>query len=184
MYEKSEYQLIKEAASKNDAALMQLMKRYEPIINTVKKRYYIRSFDDNDWLQEALIICYESCCSFDFDLNKNFGAYFKTKLTNYAKSLLRYQMAKRRGGRQQPVSYDTANESGMINEEGVEMAITPIAEIYKKYINNLSLIELSATLLILGVINQEYACKMAGCTELQLTRAKARCKKKFEGQLK
>lgn len=183
MKERTDYELIVEVKNKNDDALKELMHRYMPLVNSIKKRYYVRHYDNDDWDQDALMICYETCCLFNFDLNKSFGAFYKTKLSNHARSLLRYELAKRRAPYRTAVSYEVASANGMVNEEGRELSITPTKDIYSNYLQDLSKMELIATLFLLGLLSKERACQMAKCTDYQLLQAKGRCKKKLSQQL-
>lgn len=184
MIEKSEQDLIIGVKNKNDDDLRELMHRYMPLVNNVKKRYYIRHYDNDDWDQDAMMICYETCCLFDFSLNKSFGAFYKTKLCNHARSLLRYELAKRREPYRKAISYEVATTNGLINEEGRELSITPGKDIYQNYLKNLSKLELVATLFLLGLMTQERACQLAQCSYMQLLQAKGRCKKKLSQEMK
>ncbi|QNQ81403.1 sigma-70 family RNA polymerase sigma factor [Lactobacillus sp. PV034] len=184
MEKKNEYDLIIGVKNKNDEDLRELMQRYMPLVNSIKKRYYIRHYDSDDWDQDAMMICYETCCLFDFKLNKSFGAFYKTKLSNHARSLLRYELAKRREPYRKAISYEVATTNGMVNEESRELSITPEREIYQKYLTNLSKLELIATLFLLGMMTQKQACSLAQCSYMQLLQAKGRCKKKLTQELK
>lgn len=183
MIEKTDYELIIQVKNKNDDALRELMSRYMPLVNNIKKRYYVRHYDSDDWNQDAMMICYETCCLFNFELNKSFGAFYKTKLSNHARSLLRYELAKRRAPYRTAVSYEAANAAGMVKEEGRELSITPGKDIYKNYLKDLSRMELITTLFLLGLVSKKQACEIAKCSDYQLLQAKGRCKKKLSQHL-
>ena len=183
MKERTDYELVVEVKNKNDDALMELIRRYMPLINSIKKRYYVRHYDNDDWDQDALMICYETCCLFDFELNKSFGAFYKTKLSNHARSLLRYELAKRRAPYRTAVSYETASANGLVNENSRELSVIPARDIYNNYLQDLSKMELIATLFLLGLLSKEKACELARCDQYQLLQAKGRCKKKLSYHL-
>ena len=46
--------LVKKGSS---AALTELMKRYQGVVINVQKRFYLRSYDYQDWNQDSLLVC-------------------------------------------------------------------------------------------------------------------------------
>ena len=61
-----EVYLIRRVKEEQDTiALLELVNRYRPLINGAKLNFYLRNFDQDDWEQEALIMCYQSCCTYD-----------------------------------------------------------------------------------------------------------------------
>lgn len=183
MCQKTDAELIEEVKNKSDDALEELIRRYTPLINNVKKRYYLRHFDYEDWDQEAMLICYESCCVYDSDRGVNFGGLFKVNLINHARSLLRSEMSKKRCANMQAVSYEVVNNSGTINEKITELNNEPVSDIYQNFLKNLSRVELFSMYVFLGLMSKEHACKMAQCSEYQISQAKARCKRKLKNNM-
>ena len=122
----SDYQLIELVKAKDNGALFELTMRYQPVVNNVRSRIYIRHFDVDDWMQEALIICYETCCLFDLKKNRDFGAFFKANFVNHSKNLLRYELAKQREPYSHAVSYEAIRDSGTISEGAVELSDYPV----------------------------------------------------------
>lgn len=183
MINRTDKELIYFVKNKNNEALHELLRRYQPIINNVRGKYYIRHFDVDDWNQEAMIVCYETCCMFDLDRRREFGAFFKANFTNHAKNLLRYELAKRRAPYAKAVSYEVVKETGAVNEQGFSLTEEPLNEIYRQFILGLSKIELLAMLTYLGRITCEEAARRGSCSIEQITRAKGRLKKKLSSIL-
>ncbi|MCT6891082.1 MAG: hypothetical protein M3Z87_15730, partial [Lactobacillus sp.] len=61
---KSEAELIRQIKNGDDEALLDLCFRYKPLINKVKGMYHVRYYDNQDWEQDAMIICHASAKSF------------------------------------------------------------------------------------------------------------------------
>ena len=58
-------------------ALQLLVKKYQPMILSLIGHFHLQFLDNDDLLQEARIICYQTACSFDpTKANITFGAYF------------------------------------------------------------------------------------------------------------
>lgn len=102
--------LIQRVKENDDLALLLLFERYKPMITAVTKRYFIRNLDENDWNQEALIVCYESAGLYDFERGTTFGTFFRLRLQNRAKNLLRFELAKRRALYASAISYEALKE--------------------------------------------------------------------------
>lgn len=134
----NEVYLIRRVKEEQDMeALHELVERYRPLINGAKLNFFIRNFDHDDWEQEALIMCYQSCCTYDEKRANSFGAYYRTKFYNHLRSLLRYELAQKRTSFTKAISYDNVVHKNLIKEEVEEMQITPRKEMYQKFINKL-----------------------------------------------
>ena len=174
----NEVYLIRRVKEKQDMkALHELLDRYRPLINGAKMNFFIRNFDNDDWEQEALIMCYQSCCTYDEDRADNFGAYYRTKFYNHLRSLLRYELAQKRTAFTKSISYDNVVQKNLIKEEVEEMHITPRKEMYQKFIKKLSL------KVFLGELTIEEASQKTKYSRYQLLQAKARCKAKMQKEL-
>lgn len=179
----SDSELIMRVKQKDNDALQQLFVRYKPVVNKIKAQYYVRNYDYQDWDQEAMIVCYEACCLYDFERNSQFGAFYKTKFTNHVRSLLRYELAKRREANRTAISYEYGNDTGIIMEKFTNDYNLPISEIYSQFLSNLSELELLSILVYLGKLSHQQACKIGRCDRLKLLQAKARCKRKLKDEL-
>lgn len=78
-----EKKMIKQVKKGDDAALEELFALYQPLVNKVLKGYYLRHYDQKDWQQEAMIICYEAAMVYS-ERKGNFAGLYKAKLTNHA----------------------------------------------------------------------------------------------------
>lgn len=76
--------------------LSQLFYQYLPVIRSVKAKYYLRLFDEDDWFQEGYISLYKAKQAFDPTLGVSFGSFFKRTFENNIKSHLRKQNAYKR----------------------------------------------------------------------------------------
>ena len=180
----NEVYLIRRVKEEQDMeALHELVERYRPLINGAKLNFFIRNFDHDDWEQEALIMCYQSCCTYVEKRANSFGAYYRTKFYNHLRSLLRYELAQKRTSFTKAISYDNVVHKNLIKEEVEEMQITPRKEMYQKFINKLSEKEVIALKIFLGELTIEEASKKTNYSRYQLLQAKARCKAKMRKEL-
>lgn len=175
----SELELVMLVQHKDGAALKELCVRYAPLIMKIKRHYYLRNFDDDDWDQEAMLVCYETACLFDPEKNPRFSSFYKLRLTNHARSLLRYEYAQRRAPYAQAVSYESAPAAGLVQEESIEpVEWTDLPADYYEYLMRLSPRELTALRLYLQLPAQAVIYN-----DEQLHQARQRCKKKFKASL-
>lgn len=77
-------------------AFDRLYRQYCPIVYKMRKKYYLRGFDLDDWIQEGRIIFYKSLERYDEQKNTSIGRFFKMNLENHIKSLVRKQCAIKR----------------------------------------------------------------------------------------
>lgn len=172
----SESELIELIKMKDSPALQELCQRYAPLIMSIKRHYYLRNFDDDDWDQEAMLVCYETACLFDPAKNPHFSAFFKLRLTNHARSLLRYEYAKRRAPYARAASYENAIAAGVAQEASYRPAeLTYLPASYYDYLAKLSPRELTALQVYL-----QLPVKTAAYNQAQLKQACQRCKKKLK----
>ncbi|QNQ81863.1 sigma-70 family RNA polymerase sigma factor [Lactobacillus sp. PV037] len=175
--ERHDEELILLVRERNSEALKELMKRYQGVAINVQKRFYLRSYDYQDWNQDSLLICYQSCKKYDFERGGKFGSFFKTNLVNHACSLLRHEMAKIREPYRKALSYELMVDDGIIQEEGSLLQLIPNSKILNEYVSSLSGLEVLALLHHLGKLDED---KLTEVTKSQLQQAKHRCKKKLE----
>ena len=181
---KSEAELIKQIKNGEDEALLDLCFRYKPLINKVKGMYHVRYYDNQDWEQDAMIICHASAKSFDLNKGK-FGSYFKTRLINHARSLVRYDNAYRRQALKQSVSLETAKKNNLmpLNKSFVSIPEIPLSENIAILTGRLSSLEANALLVGLGVIKQKDVIEKLKISKLTLSRARSRLAQKMRQTL-
>lgn len=182
---KQELELIKKVQKSSDGdALKKLCEIYRPMINTVKSKYFLRLYDEQDWDQEAMIVCYQSAIDFSKDRGK-FGSYFKRRLNNHAISLLRYQLSKRRKVNNESISWENllATSALGVHEPSTVDLTTPSSVIYDDWLGKLSDLELTALLISLGKIDETFVKQSLGISEQTIKRARSRALQKIHKTL-
>lgn len=179
-----EQELIGQVQAGNDDALIKLCYFYRPLINSVKQKYFVRFYDSQDWDQDALIVCYQAAMSYEQDKGK-FGSYFKIRLHNHAKSLLRYDMAYRRRAFAQATSLEAAAAKGIepLHQETTQLAEIPISEKFTELCAQLSDLEIKTLLIVLGVWHQEEVLQKLQIEQITLVRARSRLMQKMRKTL-
>lgn len=176
----SEEKLLEAVRRQEEGALIELFEFYRPLVEKVKTTYHIRNFDDSDWDQEAMIICYKAVMQYD-SRKGCFGAFFKKKLNHHAISLLRRQKAKRRTCDDQAVSLEDLqeNESSLINA----LVSAPLDyinyDLCEDFVSGLSETERLSFRIEMGDEDMETAKREYNMDEAKLKRAKARAYKKM-----
>ncbi|OJG91137.1 hypothetical protein RV16_GL000123 [Enterococcus saccharolyticus] len=98
--------LIRQAKNGDDDALRELFSHYRPLIYSIRNKYFLRDFDDQDWLQEGLITFHDCLQSFEPGFGTTLGAFFKRAFENRIRSFVRKECAYKRKSNQQTVSYE------------------------------------------------------------------------------
>ena len=150
--------LIKKVKAGDDEALEKLFVLYKPLVNSVVKKYYLGHYDRNDWEQEAMIVCYEAALVYSSEKG-NFSSLYKTKLSNHARTLIRYN-------------------KGIQEPRRSELAI-PINDTYNEFVKSLSRLELIALMTIIGEMSTEYVINHMKIEAIQLIRARSRTLQKM-----
>lgn len=179
-----EAELIKKIQKFADgSALKQLYAIYKPLIITVRSKYYLRLYDEQDWEQEALIVCYESAMEFK-EKRGSFGSYFKKRLNNHAINILRYQLSQRRKPDNESVSWEKLLlAEGSVHEPQVLDFRLPSKMIYDEWLPHLSDLELTALLISLGKIDEKYVKESLNINSATISRAKFRALQKIRKAL-
>lgn len=180
-----ELELIKRIQRESDGlAVKSLCQIYRPMINTVKRKYYLRLYDEQDWDQEAMIVCYQSAIAYSTNRGK-FGSYFKRCLNNHAISILRKQLSAKRKINNDSISwekivYDTSN---IVQEPKTVDFSLPTSVTYRECLEKLSNLELAALLVSLGRIDEEHVRNILGVNIKAIDRAKFRTLQKIRNSL-
>jgi RNA polymerase sporulation-specific sigma factor len=172
-----ERKLIKKVKAGDDEALEKLFVLYKPLVNSVVKKYYLGHYDRNDWEQEAMIICYEAALVYSSEKG-NFGSLYKTKLSNHARTLIRYNNAFKRQVYDQSISWESVKIQGIQEPRRSELAI-PINDTYNEFVKSLSRLELIALMTIIGEMSAEYVIDHLKIEAIQLIRARSRTLQKM-----
>ncbi|OJG67658.1 sigma-70 family RNA polymerase sigma factor [Enterococcus moraviensis] len=97
---------------KGDAlAFDQLYRKYHPVVHKFRKKYYLKDFDREDWLQEGRIVFHKSLEKYQEVHNVSIGKFFKSNFENHIRSLIRKQCALKRTIDIQSVSLDQKIEN-------------------------------------------------------------------------
>ncbi|MBD5431153.1 MAG: sigma-70 family RNA polymerase sigma factor [Lactobacillus sp.] len=175
--------LIKKVAEKDDDALEQLIENYRPMIGSLKKTYYLRDFDSQDWDQEARIVCYESACEYTQDKGK-FSVYFRSRLKNRIVTLIRYYMANRRQDYLYSTSLDVIQNKERsykpLNDVEHLIIEDSIREVSTDFLENLSEMELVSLLIMIGSVSEEEAFERWKINPSMHRRAKNRMTEKLK----
>lgn len=176
--------LITQVKKGEQDALMKLYVLYRPLVNNIKRQYYLRYYDEQDWEQEALIVCYQSALMYQQDKGK-FGSYYKVRLLNHIRSILRYHMAYRRKASSQAISIEKAITHGLrpIYQPTIMATEVPLCESLKEIVQKLSELEIWTLLIILGVCQQEEVIKYLKVSKVTMVRARSRLIKKMRTSL-
>ncbi|KRK79794.1 hypothetical protein FD03_GL000496 [Companilactobacillus nodensis DSM 19682 = JCM 14932 = NBRC 107160] len=176
-----EIKLIKSVKEDKDSpALKSLVDRYRPMIENMYGQYKIGLYDQNDWYQEALIICYATCSIFDGASGSKFGSFFKLKFKNHIIDIVRKENTVKRQANQLACSYEQ-----IINEENSDEFVRNYVHLLdtssrlEQAVAELSKLELIALQFLLGEIKMQMACDIAMCDSRQLNRAINRCRLKI-----
>ncbi|BDZ30032.1 sigma-70 family RNA polymerase sigma factor [Lactiplantibacillus sp. WILCCON 0030] len=181
-----EQQLIGLAKSGDTDALLRLTKQYVPVANKLQRQYFIRSYDDDDWGQEALIMMHRATQQYDHRQACSFGAFYRLLLNNRVIDLIRRAQAQKRRPDQEILSLDY--EAAMILEELVgpeqlAIDILCIHEVIRRFVTECSKFENQVfEALLHGLTPQGIAAKL----KLELApviNAIDRCRRKLRALL-
>ena len=104
--------LISAIKGENESAsFKELFDKYRPLVNKAAKRYHFRFQENEDLIQEARIVCYQTALAYDSSTNVSFGKFFQRSLLNRYCSLLRKESAKKRMSDRYAESFDKLLET-------------------------------------------------------------------------
>lgn len=178
---KKEAELIKEAANRNEQALVELFEAYRPLIEKSKQEAYARDFDDSDWEQEAFIACHDAVHQYDPRKGK-FSTFFKNKLHNRVISIIRKRRAEKRIGNETNYSFDEMLETQydyLLEKTIIECDTVSENDFNNFFKEKLSNTELKGFLTQIGSYTEEEVMEKYSLSIEQLKRARARSYKKL-----
>lgn len=152
-----------------------LFNKYRPLVENLRQIYHLQLFDRDDWYQEALLVCYETCLIFNADRGSKFGSFYKLRLQNRIANLIRQQLAFKRRSNVAALSFEHLLDLDPDLEGWLRPAISPlyIEEIVetKRYVQQLSPVELQSLRIVLGQCSLEQAAQRSIYSTAQLQRA-------------
>lgn len=175
----TEEKLIEQINAGNEVALKEIFQKYLPLVHSIGGHYYFKDLDTKDWEQEAFILCVESAKLYQAEKGRSFGNFFKMRLQNHAKNLLRYEFAKCRA-KYLTYSYENLQELGLISEPSFNQPIIPSNLEFQQFIQRLSYLELIGLMSLLGIYDLEESSKKLNIELKILKRAQHRTKRKMK----
>ncbi|MFC6170205.1 RNA polymerase subunit sigma-70 [Loigolactobacillus jiayinensis] len=106
MYNEELIQIITAAAAGNSNAFEHLFYLYRPMLKKIQQQYYLYGLDEDDWDQEARIVCFKAARRYRTDTRLTFGRYYQRCLLCRIYTLIRHQNAKKRQIYQHTVSIE------------------------------------------------------------------------------
>ncbi|WP_125767511.1 sigma-70 family RNA polymerase sigma factor [Lapidilactobacillus wuchangensis] len=167
-------------------ALESLVRKYQPMIGNAAQQFYFKLFDEDDWQQEARIVCYETCLLYQTTYNCQFGAFFKLRFHNHLRSLLRHELAFKRQSNQQsmPLENYLAEENVFGSVNYPTQLTTQTFFDMEQFLKTLSYFELQAFRVAMHQQTLTEACTHLECSEIQITRGIDRCHGKMREFMK
>lgn len=98
--------LITQARNGDEEALLKLFYRYRPIVHSIRARFFLRDFDEQDWFQEGLITFNHCLHEYKGEKETTLGGFFKRSFENVIVSLVRKNCAYKRKSTEGMVSYN------------------------------------------------------------------------------
>jgi len=161
-------------------ALSKLVDKYRPMIDNMKKQYFIISYDRDDWYQEAFDICHQTCKIFDASSGSKFGSFYKMKFGHRIIDLIRRENAEKRKINGITESIDTIDQSALTTPSHIQSIE------YTDHIMNaaarMSRKELITLRYMLGDVTSQEACELTGCDNKALLAITYKCKRKIKDQ--
>ena len=171
-------ELITAVLNRDSDALDILFKTYLPMVYNTYAQYYIRLFEHEDWLQEARIVCFETCQCYDCHCGKSFGGFYKLRFQHHIDNLLRKELAQKRRIDHQALLLARCPEIDAIGENSVTYYQSK--EMLMTYLECLSPFELMSFRVLSGTLDTDQACQQFDCTLAQLERGQSRCRTKLK----
>ena len=118
---------IQQALAGDQEQFQALYGQYQPVIYKCMKKYYLKDYDTEDWLQEGRIVFFRTLERFDSEKQASLGKFFKRNFENHVHSLIRHQCAYKRRTDTLSISLEQRLESA--GEEFRDSGYRPIRSI-------------------------------------------------------
>lgn len=105
--------LILAAKDGDEVALEELYRQYRPLVYSLRKKYFLRDLDEQDWFQEGFIIFYDCIKAYQENYGVSLGALFKRSFENRIRSLIRREFAYKRKSNLGAVSFEQTVAEGL-----------------------------------------------------------------------
>ena len=183
----SDSELIQSIKGGNEEPFDILFERYRALAIKMTNGYYLKSFEAEDFLQEARMIFLKAIHTYDSEKGHTFGNFYKLNLKHHMFSLVRKDMAKKRTIEKLAESYDNLLEmrEGMQhprhgNVETPTLELLQVREKLADYQATLSEFEQKVFLDYIHNIDVEDIAENLNCDLSQIKNALDRCKRKMK----
>ncbi len=181
-------QYIKKIKEGDSTSFIELFRKFQPVVFALKRKYFVKSMDHDDWLQEGMIACYQSALTYDELKGLTFGRYFKLNLERRICSILRKENAEKRRIDREAVSFEEEleiygecyNSTSFVLDDFLDVLI--LREELDEFMSKLSEFELIVfTRFLLGQNLLGLAQKL-GCSEEKIKNALDRARRKLKNE--
>lgn len=164
-----------------------LFQRYIRMVNNVIKNFHIKSYENEDFTQEARIVFNTSIRAYEEDRFCTFGNFFKSNLQHHYISLIRRDMAKKRRIEKISESLDSLLENGFspnyIKNFSGEMNFQEALEVKENipyFYSSLSKYEEKVFSRYMRNMDKEEIAEDLHCEVVRVVNALDRCKRKLK----
>lgn len=105
---------------RDDEVFQQVFNDFLGTIFHIRGKYYLRDYEEDDWLQEARLVLYKSLEMFDASKGASLKTFFRVNFENKIISLVRYQSAQKRQAQNESLSLNS-----LINEDADYLELLP-----------------------------------------------------------
>lgn len=165
--------------NEDSMALDELVKRYQPMIENMQSQYFVTGFDRDDWYQEALIVCYQTCKLFDGTTGSKFGSFYKMKFKHRMIDLIRRENAAKRKINSLTEPLEVSDQTQLTIPS--HKLLVELSDHIERVASEMNQMELVGLKFVLGHLSIEEACRQAKCDSKKMRRIITNCKKKLWG---
>ncbi|MGG5314584.1 sigma-70 family RNA polymerase sigma factor [Enterococcus sp. AZ072] len=170
----------------DEEAFEKLFSAYKGVVYAMQQVYYIRIFDEDDWLQEGRLAMHDSIMNYQHGSHATFGLYFKRVLKNRIVCELRKQEAEKRRSNKNTISVEGEGvgylAQRLVYNEQIEERM-----IVREILNNLTIeYSLLEARMLDAYINDSDIAMVAKELEIDLAKAESalgRAKRKLKKEL-
>ncbi|PJE49546.1 sigma-70 family RNA polymerase sigma factor [Pediococcus damnosus] len=183
--EDREAELIKNSKMGDSASFEILFRQYCPIVIHIKDKYFLRTYDLDDWLQEGRIIFFNTLANYDTKRHITLEKYFQANFQNRVYSLIRREMAVKRRSDLFCNSLETMKtESGeyerlFMTKHGGPDELVVLKENCERYYSDLSRFEAQVFKYYYQGKHSVEIASLLHCEVPRVSNAVSRCRNKF-----
>ncbi|WP_234005678.1 sigma-70 family RNA polymerase sigma factor [Lactobacillus sp. CBA3606] len=182
----NEQQLIALAAQGDNQSIIDLAEQYLPVVLKLRRQYFIRNYDEDDWLQEARIAIHRAASEYDQRHACSFGAFYRLLLNNQVIDLIRRSQAKKRHPEHDILSLDMGMDDGndaLLVTNLMAVDIVHVRNIVAEFAKECSSFEGQVFTALLAGYSPQYIARDLDVGLAPVTNAADRCRRKLRQQL-